>query len=138
MGPRVGAGGGGCPLQRLRLRAGGDGLRGCLRIAPKIVGHGCGEADGGGGGGCGGGGLFKRRDEETVRRERRKMRNRLAAAKSNERRREKLEAQKKELSDLKVRLRDLTSQRSAVARENERLRSSLREKAGQGAAEKGR
>lgn len=75
---------------------------------------------------------FKQKDDESLRKEKRKMRNRLAAAKSNERRREKLEAQKKELEDLKERLHTLKSKQVVAEKENEKLKSSLRQKGNEG------
>lgn len=113
-----------CPLQSLReglaSASSAQRLRSCLRIAPagtpesEKAAHLLAS--------------FKQKDEESLRKERRKMRNRLAAAKSNERRREKLEAQKKELEDLKERVHTLKTKRVVVEQENEKLKSSLREK----------
>lgn len=117
-----------CPFQSLRRgitsASGTQKLRSCLRIAPagspesEQAAHLLAS--------------LKQKDEDALRKEKRKMRNRLAAAKSNERRREKLEAQKKELEDLKKRLHTLKSKQVVVELENEKLKSTLRDKQKEG------
>lgn len=57
--------------------------------------------------------------------EAKRIRNRLSAAKSNQKRREHLEAQKKELSQLKARVEQLRSRETHIERENEYLRKQI-------------
>lgn len=57
--------------------------------------------------------------------EAKRIRNRLSAAKSNQKRREHLEAQKKELSQLKARVEQLRSREALIVRENESLRKQI-------------
>lgn len=54
-----------------------------------------------------------------------RIRNRLSAAKSNQKRREHLEAQKKELACLKMRVEELRLKKLSIARENESLKKQL-------------
>lgn len=57
--------------------------------------------------------------------EAKRIRNRLSAAKSNQKRREHLEAQKKELSQLKARVEHLRSRHTLIVKENELLRNQI-------------